>query len=274
MNLKLFLSTFMLIFIAELGDKTQLAAMARTADSGAKWTVFTAASTALVASTLVAVVFGHLLTKIIPEEVIKIIAASLFIIIGGYMLFDTLKARGAEPTAAVVPGILQARPGGVVSNLVLRWAADFEEAAALDYRDLASREPDPDIKALLLSLADEEDHHLATIRSASSSHPGINVEHADALLARHDVKHDVAGTDHHTGLDLTHDALPVLTHAIEHERATAGFYRELAALALPADLRATLSSLADHEDQHAARLQAMLEKKHPSQSSTNPALPQ
>jgi rubrerythrin len=274
MNLKLFLSTFMLIFIAELGDKTQLAAMARTADSGAKWTVFTAASAALVASTLVAVVFGHLLTKIIPEEVIKIVAASLFIVIGGYMLFDTLKARGAEP--ATVPRILQGRPGGVVSNLVLRWAADFEEAAALDYRDLASREPDPDIKALLLSLADEEDHHLATIRSASSSHPKIRVEHAaaDSLLERHDVKHDVAGTDHHTGLDLTHDAHPVLTHAIEHEHATAGFYRELAALALPTDLRATLSSLADHEDQHAARLQAMLEKKHPPQSSTNPSLPQ
>lgn len=254
MNAKLFISTFLLIFIAELGDKTQLAAMARTADSGAKWTVFTAASAALVASTLVAVVFGHLLTKIIPEEVIKLVAASLFIIIGSYMLVDTLKARGAQPAVAALP----VRPGGVVSNLVLRWAADFEEAAALDYRDLASREPDPEIKALLLSLADEEDHHLATIRRASSAHPGIKVEYpaADTLLERYDVKHDVA-------TDEQHAALPVLKHAIEHEQATASFYRELAGLALPADLRDTLNSLADHEDQHAARLQAMSDRKHP-----------
>ena len=208
-----------------------------------------------------AVVFGHLLTKIIPEEVIKIVAASLFIIIGGYMLFDTLKAPGAEPVAATVPGMLHARPGGMVSNLVLRWAADFEEASALDYRDLASKEADPDIKALLLSLADEEDHHLATIRGASTTHPEIKVPDADALLKRHDVKHDVAGSDHHDGLELAGQDHAVLRHAIEHERATAGFYRELAGMALPPDLRTTLNALADHEDEHAARLQAMLEQK-------------
>ena len=88
---KMFGSTFILIFLAELGDKTQLAAMARAADgpsgSSAKWIVFLAASSALVLSTLIAVFLGGALKALIPDErYIKIAAGALFVVFGAWIL--------------------------------------------------------------------------------------------------------------------------------------------------------------------------------------------
>ena len=88
MDWSLFFSTFVLIFLAELGDKTQLAAMARAATNGhGKWTVFFGASLALVVSTLLAVFFGSLLARFVPPHIIKIAAGVLFIVCGGLLLF-------------------------------------------------------------------------------------------------------------------------------------------------------------------------------------------
>ena len=84
-NAKLFASTFILIFLAELGDKTQLAAMAKSIEG--RMTVFLAASAALVCSTLIAVLFGDSLTRFIPERYLQIAAGVLFIVFGGIMLF-------------------------------------------------------------------------------------------------------------------------------------------------------------------------------------------
>ena len=44
MDLRSFLTTFGLVFLAELGDKTQLATMGMAATGGQKWLVFAAAS--------------------------------------------------------------------------------------------------------------------------------------------------------------------------------------------------------------------------------------
>ncbi len=99
---KLFGGTFILIFLAELGDKTQLAAMAKTADSPdnimAKWVVFLAASLALVASTFIAVFLGHLLKAVVPDErYIKIAAGALFLIFGFSILYETIGSFRAAP---------------------------------------------------------------------------------------------------------------------------------------------------------------------------------
>ncbi|HPG31805.1 MAG TPA: TMEM165/GDT1 family protein [bacterium] len=88
MNWKLFAVTFASIFLAELGDKTQLATISFTADNVKfKWIVFFAAASALVFTTFIGVFFGHIITKIISPKLIKIIAAVLFIIIGAIMLY-------------------------------------------------------------------------------------------------------------------------------------------------------------------------------------------
>ncbi|MBN2546988.1 MAG: TMEM165/GDT1 family protein [Spirochaetes bacterium] len=87
---KLFISTFLLIFLAELGDKTQIASFSMAAGSGNVVSVMIGASLALIASTLFAVLFGQLITKMIDRKVLKIISSVLFIITGFYLLYNTL----------------------------------------------------------------------------------------------------------------------------------------------------------------------------------------
>lgn len=86
MDSKLFWTTFATVFLAELGDKTQLAAMTATARSGALWTVFFAASAALVCATALGVAAGAVLFKVIPEALIKYVAGAAFIAVGIWVL--------------------------------------------------------------------------------------------------------------------------------------------------------------------------------------------
>lgn len=90
MDLKLFFATFITIFLAELGDKTQLATIALGVKEKSPFTIFGAAVLAFAASTVVALVIGTFLTKFIPEYIIEKIAAGAFIVIGFLMLFNKL----------------------------------------------------------------------------------------------------------------------------------------------------------------------------------------
>ncbi len=86
MTKSLFWSTFVTIFLAEIGDKTQLAAMTATAKSGAVLTVFFAASAALVVATAVGVSFGEILFRLIPEHLIRYLAGAAFICVGIWVM--------------------------------------------------------------------------------------------------------------------------------------------------------------------------------------------
>lgn len=86
MTRSLFWTTFLTVFLAEVGDKTQLAAMTATARSGAIWTVFFAASLALVCATAIGVALGGVLFKVIPEHLIKYVAGTAFILVGLWVL--------------------------------------------------------------------------------------------------------------------------------------------------------------------------------------------
>ncbi len=90
MDLKLFFTTFGIIFLAELGDKTQMASVMLAAQTQKPWTVFAGASLALVIITLVAVLFAGLVSSYIPEHAIKKLAGLGFLVIGGLMLVDKI----------------------------------------------------------------------------------------------------------------------------------------------------------------------------------------
>ena len=86
MGKSLFWATFVTVFLAELGDKTQLAAMTATARSGAILTVFLAASAALVCATAIGVLVGGAVFRVIPEAFVKYAAGLAFILVGVWVI--------------------------------------------------------------------------------------------------------------------------------------------------------------------------------------------
>ena len=86
MDLRVLLTTFGIIFLAEMGDKTQLAAMTMAAQTKRPWAVFIGASLALAAVSALGVIVGATLGNYVPLEWVKRIAAVAFIVIGVLML--------------------------------------------------------------------------------------------------------------------------------------------------------------------------------------------
>lgn len=82
MDWKLFASTFAAIFVAELGDKTQLAALSLSAGSKSKWVVFLASALALTASSAIAVAVGEGLSRVVSPLWLKRAAGVIFIVMG------------------------------------------------------------------------------------------------------------------------------------------------------------------------------------------------
>ena len=82
MDLKTLLTTFGLIFPAELGDKTQFAALCLSADNESRLSVFLGASFALVTSALLAVLLGAVLARCFPPYIINTVAGILFVVMG------------------------------------------------------------------------------------------------------------------------------------------------------------------------------------------------
>jgi putative Ca2+/H+ antiporter (TMEM165/GDT1 family) len=82
MDWKLFASTFGAIFLAEIGDKTQLATLSLAAGGSSRWVVFAGSALALVAASAIAVLAGEALTRVVPPVWIKRGAGALFIVLG------------------------------------------------------------------------------------------------------------------------------------------------------------------------------------------------
>ena len=90
MDWKILGTAFITIFLAELGDKTQLAIITMSANTESKVAVFIGASLALVIVSLLAVLVGGVLTQVIPTEWLQRIVAVAFIAIGVLMLAGIL----------------------------------------------------------------------------------------------------------------------------------------------------------------------------------------
>lgn len=87
MDLKLFATSFVAIFLAELGDKTQLATLSfAAAGGGSRLTVFLGSALALVCASGLAVLGGELVAKYIPPIMITRAAGLLFVALGAVML--------------------------------------------------------------------------------------------------------------------------------------------------------------------------------------------
>jgi Ca2+/H+ antiporter, TMEM165/GDT1 family len=85
-----FLSTFITIFFAEMGDKTQLATLLLSAQSQSPWVVFAGAGSALIATSLVGVLLGRFLAKVLSPKTLDIAAGGLLAIVAVLLLWDTV----------------------------------------------------------------------------------------------------------------------------------------------------------------------------------------
>ena len=91
MDWKYFGVVFAAVFIAELGDKTQLATMLFASDKEvSKWVVFFAASTALIATSAIGVVAGSAVSEFVNEKTLALIAGVGFIAVGVWTIYTAL----------------------------------------------------------------------------------------------------------------------------------------------------------------------------------------
>lgn len=90
MDWKIFGTAFITLFLAELGDKTQLAVITMSSNTDSKLAVFLGASLALVVVTLLAVLAGGFISQWVPVEWLQRIVAVAFIVIGVLMLVGKL----------------------------------------------------------------------------------------------------------------------------------------------------------------------------------------
>ena len=85
--MKQVLSIFLTVFVAEIGDKTQLATMLFATDQRlGRLPVFLASASALVASSALAVLAGEVITKAVPPSTLRIVAGFGFIAVGIWTL--------------------------------------------------------------------------------------------------------------------------------------------------------------------------------------------
>ena len=83
MDWKIFFTIFGAIFMAELGDKTQLATVLFSADKPAsKWLVFAASASALICASAIGVLAGGWISQHVSEKYLKLVAGTGFVVIG------------------------------------------------------------------------------------------------------------------------------------------------------------------------------------------------
>jgi putative Ca2+/H+ antiporter (TMEM165/GDT1 family) len=80
-----FAATFGLLFVAELGDKTQLAVLSMASKTVAPWLVFAAGTLALIGVTALAVIGGEGLRRVVPRRVLLWASATVFLVMGVLM---------------------------------------------------------------------------------------------------------------------------------------------------------------------------------------------
>jgi putative Ca2+/H+ antiporter (TMEM165/GDT1 family) len=95
MDVKVLLTVFSTVFLAELGDKTQLATMLFASDRAvSKWVVFLGAALALVTTSAIGTLAGEAVSRIVSPRALSIVAGIGFVAIGVWTLWKALTPAG------------------------------------------------------------------------------------------------------------------------------------------------------------------------------------
>ncbi|GFE69391.1 TMEM165/GDT1 family protein [Chroococcus sp. FPU101] len=85
-----FSSTFLTIFLAEMGDKTQLATLLMSAESKSPWVVFAGSAVALISTSLLGVLIGYWISRRLSPKTLDIAVSLLLLFITALLLGDVL----------------------------------------------------------------------------------------------------------------------------------------------------------------------------------------
>ncbi|MGB8698040.1 MAG: TMEM165/GDT1 family protein [Thermosynechococcaceae cyanobacterium] len=86
--LREFSTAFVTIFLAEIGDKTQLATLLMTAESRSPWVVFAGAAAALLTTSLLGVIIGRWLARRFSDQVLQTATGAGMLLIAVLLLWD------------------------------------------------------------------------------------------------------------------------------------------------------------------------------------------
>lgn len=89
-EIRIFFSTFFTIFLAELGDKTQLTTLLMVAGTRSPWVVFLGAGAALVLTTLLGVLLGRWIATKVSPQTLETAAGTMLLIISALLLWDVV----------------------------------------------------------------------------------------------------------------------------------------------------------------------------------------
>lgn len=94
MNWPIFWTVFATVFMAELGDKTQLATMVFAADGkNSPWVIFAGSACALVLASGLGVLAGAFITKFMDPKILGLLAGIAFIVIGAWQIRGFVKDK-------------------------------------------------------------------------------------------------------------------------------------------------------------------------------------
>jgi len=96
MLLTLFFTTFVTVFLAEMGDKTQLTTITLSSSTNKPLAVFIGSSIALILATLLGALAGGSIANLIPAFLLKLISGLVFLIIGISLLSKSKKEYTSE----------------------------------------------------------------------------------------------------------------------------------------------------------------------------------
>ena len=242
MDIKIIISTFFVIFLAELGDKTQFAAMAASAGSSQPVSVLTGTILALSLSSVIAVAAGSLLGKYIPIKYIKIAAGALFIIFGILYLREAFVPEKTthKPESSVI---------GYVGKSVIKTAAAFERNEIEMFRAAAEVLDDQQYLDVINRIIDEEENHLKSFSNIGEQDFKIESTTPDELK-------------HLETLDesfyCSEEADCLLKDLYDREKSMAEFYRIASEKTPIESVRKALRTLSDEENNHAKKIAALL----------------
>ncbi len=237
MDIKLIASTFFILFLAELGDKTQFAAIAASAGSNKPLSILIGAVLALTISSIIAVAAGSIIGNIIPIRYIKIAAGVLFLIFGIIYIKEGLTKENFQiekPTETTRP-----------KTLVINVAKQFELQELDILKEALKKITNPETKAVIEKIIQNDTNHFKSLNNITGQELYI-----EDNITNHQYLNSVF-TD-------CHEDNQTLKELILREEAMADFYRILSEKTKITSAKKIFKQLYYEEKEHSTKIHALI----------------